>query len=379
MRWLQLFGPVALVGFLVAACLARPGPGLSGRHLLVSIATGGFLVGVLGRNATSVRRGAAHAGYVGLLVAGAVLLMTVQPGGPGAECVLLGALCVVVLLPGRLAAPVLVLAFAAIGLVAGLTDHGVANAAVLGGFALFYGMLYLSFRLVQANRQAERLVAELHRSRLELAEAAQSAERHRLAREMHDVLAHSLSGLTLQLEGSRMRAARLADPELTAAIERAHQLARTGLEDARRAIGLLRDDDLPGPEGIPALVAQFERDRGVPCALAVTGRPGELAPETRLAVYRVAQESLTNVARHAVAPARVELIVAYSADEVRLSVADLGVDPGVGTGPVGYGLTGMRERAELLGGTLTAGRTSTGFRVELVLPAGGPDRPAVPG
>ena len=96
--------------------------------------------------------------------------------------------------------------------------------------------------------------------------AAALAERQRLAREMHDVLAHSLSGLVVQLEGARLLA--LSDPtdgRLAATIDRAHQLARSGLDEARQAIGMLRDDELPGPDKLAALARSFEADSGVPC------------------------------------------------------------------------------------------------------------------
>src|SRR5437763_5635549 len=112
---------------------------------------------------------------------------------------------------------------------------------------------------------------------------------------MHDVLAHSLSGLVLQLEGARLLVARDgASPEVAAAVERAHHLARAGLGEARRAIGMLRDDELPGLERLPALARDFERDTGVPCHVEITGSERELGSEARLTVYRVAQEALTN-------------------------------------------------------------------------------------
>ena len=143
---------------------------------------------------------------------------------------------------------------------------------MLAAFAAFFGMLYLAFRLAEANKQAERLLAELKESQAAQARATGLAERQRLAREMHDVLAHSLSGLMLQLEGARMLAAEdPEDPRLPQAIDRAHQLGKTGLEEARRAIGMLRDDELPGPERLAGLAAQFQDDLGIPCRLTISG------------------------------------------------------------------------------------------------------------
>jgi signal transduction histidine kinase len=184
---------------------------------------------------------------------------------------------------------------------------------------------------------------------------------------MHDVLAHSLSALSLQLESTRLLAAdRGTDPDVLAAVERAHALAASGLQEARRAVGALRGDELPGPQRLPALA----QESGLPVRLDVTGQPRELAPDARLALYRTAQEALTNVRRHARAR-DVELRLDYRPDGTLLVVADHGDAPPAPPGGKGggFGLTGMRERAELLGGRLSAAPTGDGFRVELWLPA----------
>jgi signal transduction histidine kinase len=179
------------------------------------------------------------------------------------------------------------------------------------------------------------------------------------------VLAHSLSALALQLEAARLLARdRGTDPEVVSALETAHRLAAGGLDEARRSISALRGDELPGPDGLATLVEGF----GERATLEVTGEPRELGSEARVALYRTAQEALTNVRRHSAAD-RVEVRLAYTRDGTTLTVTDHG--PGapvlVGSGG-GYGLTGMRERAELLGGRLTAAPTGDGFRVELWLP-----------
>jgi signal transduction histidine kinase len=206
------------------------------------------------------------------------------------------------------------------------------------------------------------------------ARAAAAAERGRVAREMHDVLAHSLSALALQLETTRLLARdRGADPVLTRAVDQAHHLAASGLEEARRALAAERGEELPGPERIGVLADAFGEQSGLPVALEVRGEPRELAPDARLAVYRTAQEALTNVRRHAT-PERVDVRLDYRPESTVLVVEDHaapGVPPPVdlaGTAG-GFGLTGMRERAELLGGELIAGPTPGGFRVELRLPA----------
>jgi signal transduction histidine kinase len=226
-------------------------------------------------------------------------------------------------------------------------------------------------RIRMQEAQAEQLLLELEESRGAELRAAALAERQRLARDMHDVLAHSLSGLLLQLEGARLLAlASPADERLAGTIDRAHELAKNGLDEARRAIGMLRDDDLPGPDRLAALTAAFQADTGVPARFSSSGTPRELASAVRLALYRVTQEALTNVRKHA-RPDRVEVRLDYLPDQVSLAVEDQGVP--AAAPPAGsegnYGLTGMRERAELLGGTLDAAPTNTGFQVLLKVPA----------
>jgi signal transduction histidine kinase len=192
---------------------------------------------------------------------------------------------------------------------------------------------------------------------------------------MHDVLAHSLSALALQLESTRLLAIKHGiDGAVTGAIDRAHRLAATGLREARSAIATARGDEVPGPDGIGALADAFAQESGLPVEVAVRGRPRALPPDARVAVFRTVQEALTNIRRHAT-PERVSMRLEHEPEGTRLVVEDIGrpampVAVGAAAAPgSGYGLTGMRERAELLGGRLAAEPTSTGFRVELWLPA----------
>ncbi|GAB3830594.1 sensor histidine kinase [Dactylosporangium cerinum] len=336
------------------------------------LATAGFVVGVFGRNATAtlpIRP--PHVAFVGAMLVSSVTLVAVQPGGPGSVAVLVAVLCAATgLMSVRVAVPVLITAFVLLEAVATIAGQDFGFLAVLAGFAVLFGSLYLAFRLAEAQRETKRLLAELQAGQAALAEAAVLAERQRLAREMHDVLAHSLSGLSLQLEGARMLIAEdPADPRLPVVVDRAHHLARAGLQEARRAIGLLRDDELPGPDRLAELAEQFTRDQAVPCDFAMTGEPHPLGSQARLALYRVAQEALTNVIKHA-SPTRVSLRLAYESTATRLIVEDFAAErPVIPDETDGYGLTGMRERAELLGGTLTAGATGQGFRVVLAVPA----------
>ena len=380
--WLLL--PALLAVFVLAAYQAHPGPGLDGRGLVVSIAAGGYILGVVGvvtllgalspSNMIGRRGGTRLAvAAAAVLFASSVALLCAQRQGPGASGALVGVLLLARLRPGRVALSVSVGAFVVLEVIVGFSGQGLGGLTVLAALAGCYGLAVLAVRLREANDQAGALLAELEQSRAAEARAARLAERQRLAREMHDVLAHSLSGLLLQLEGARLLAAdNPADPRIPQAIDRAHRLGRTGLDEARRAIGMLRDDDLPGPDRLEELAAQFQDGRAIPCQLDVSGDAHPLGSEARLAVYRVAQEALTNIARHA-QPDHVDVHLVYEPHGTRLTVEDFAHEARTGevTGPDdggGYGLTGMRERAELLGGTLTARKTCSGFRVELELP-----------
>jgi signal transduction histidine kinase len=223
-------------------------------------------------------------------------------------------------------------------------------------------------RLRMEQQRTEELLAEVIAGRDAHIRAAALDERARLAREMHDVLAHTLSALSIQLEGTRMLAEqRASDPAVTAAIERASHLAREGLNEARRAVGSLREDALPGPDLLPQLARELEQDTGSPCRLRIEGEPIALSAEVRLALYRIAQEALTNVRKHAAASA-VDIILRYTSDGIELIVDNDGTPVASLPAGRGYGLSGMRERAELLNGELEAGPTATGFRVRLWIP-----------
>jgi signal transduction histidine kinase len=376
--WLRPLGmAIFAVVVVVSAFASHPAPGLHGDGLGVLLALAAFALGLLGAREARLRGASllVQAPFLATLLAGSAALMRLQPDGPGfLGFFYLAAWLATLRLPSRLglAAGGLVLV-AALAVVRAAGAHRPLTGVVLGALALsgLYLVVVLAQRAREGQRRAERLLGELEATRAEQLHAVTLAERQHLARELHDVLAHSLSGLTLQLEAARLLAATgPADTaRLVAALERAHQLAKAGLEDARRAIGALRDEALPGPQLLAGLAQEFERDSGVRCHLEVTGQPYELGPEARLALYRTAQEALTNVRKHAAAR-RVELRLDYQPPGTRLTVEDHAADghrpPPSGDG---YGLTGMRERAELLGGTLTAGPTATGFRVELWVPA----------
>jgi signal transduction histidine kinase len=376
--WVRGISPVIIVIIVVTAIHDHPGPGITGRGLVVSLATAGIAVGFAGGLWGAMRpvhRMGAICG--GVLLACSAALIWAQPAGPGAASALVAVLFIARILPLRAGVALSVVGLAVLAAIAQITSHGRGTGiGLLVALAGFTGTIFLAGRLGQANDEAERLLVELQASRAAEARAAGLAERQRLAREMHDVLAHSLSGLLLKLEGARMLAARdPLDPRLPETIDEAHHLAGSGLAEARRAIGALRGEQMPGPDRLPELAARFGQDRGIPCRLTVSGTEHRLGADARLAVYRVAQEALTNIAKHA-HPDRVELSLAYEPGATRLTVEDFiavgaAAYPGrprVSANGGGYGLAGMRERAELIGGTLSAGVTPTGFRVELEVP-----------
>jgi signal transduction histidine kinase len=359
---------VLLVG--VAGSQSQPRPGLEGERLGILLALAGLAAGAAGLGLAREARDEAQAPFFVVLVLSAATLVWLQPNGPGFIGVFVAVGAAAMRLRGSLAIAVAAVAVAALAGAHALSgEHSLASILLAEfGVLAFFAIALLSRRLREGQERAEELLAELEQSRDAQAQAAVLGERQRLAREMHDVLAHSLSGLVLQLEGARLLAARGADRELAGAIARAHHLARSGLEEARRAIGMLRDDELPGPERLPALADEFERDTGIRCETTVTGEGRELDSEARLTIYRVAQEALTNVRKHA-RPERVELRLGYEPAGARLTVEDFGERPPSDGDRAGYGLTGMRERAELLRGTLAAAPTRSGFRVELWVPS----------
>lgn len=379
-------GLALFAGLFVAAEIwgrEAPRPGFAGRGLLVLVLLGAVLVSVAAVHVTMRRPEGPGLAVAGVLIASSAALTWVQPAGPGVVGVFTGVLVSSLRLPWRWAAGWSAVSFAVLVTVAAAAEQSpVAVVAVLTFLGGFFGVVYLARRLDDAAGLAERLFAELERNRQAQARALRLAERQRLAREMHDILAHTLSGLMLQLEGARMLADGdpATDPRLGEAIDRAQHLGKAGLEETRRAIGMLRDDELPGAEQLSQLVELFSANRGISCRLTVSGTERRLGADASLAVYRVAQEALTNIAKHA-RPDRVEVHLAYLPDATCLTVEDFRA-PGAATAPDnadgggqpasargnGFGLTGMRERAELLGGALRAAPTRTGFRVELEVP-----------
>jgi signal transduction histidine kinase len=373
---LRIVGIVSLVVIVVSVLTVDPMPGVHGDGPLVALGLVLLLVGIAGSlPRRELPRGRRVAALV-IAAAGTCVLTAVQPDSAGFAAIYYVVVISGMRLPGRLGVAIAGLTLATEVVVIALTSDTAAGTATGLVFSVvpWFLVMRLVRRLLERGREAEALVEELRESRAAHAQSVALAERGRVARDMHDVLAHSLSALALQLEGARLLARdRGADPEVVAAVERAHHLAAGGLAEARQAIGALRGDELPGPERLPALADAFAEHSDARCSLDVTGEPRELSSEARLALYRTAQEALTNVRRHSAAQ-RVEIALRYAEDGTTLVVRDFGPGapvavPGGSANGGGYGLTGMRERAELLGGRLSAEPTADGFRVELWLPA----------
>ncbi|GAA1001135.1 hypothetical protein GCM10009555_105210 [Acrocarpospora macrocephala] len=223
------------------------------------------------------------------------------------------------------------------------------------------------------REESARRARELERERDQQAAIATTAERARIARELHDAVAHGLSIIVIQAQAAAGALDRRPDIA-RAALEAIEDTGRDSLAEMRHLLGLDRPEaadlaPLPGPADLPALIERV-RAAGLPVHSRVTGDIATLPTGIGLSVYRIVQESLTNVLKHAGPLAGVDVDVRREADFVELTVADTGRGAG---GPLdergGGGLRGMRERVALLGGTLTLGdRPGGGFQVHARVP-----------
>ena len=203
-------------------------------------------------------------------------------------------------------------------------------------------------------------------------------ERQQLARELHDTVAHHVSAIAIQAQAGRTVAA--GRPEAAVrALEVIEEAASRTLAEMRTMVGVLRDDEEPdlAPQRGVADIERLARDaaHGPRVEVELSGDLGELRPSVGAAMYRLAQESITNAMRHARHATRIDVSVAGEDDCVRLTVRDDGEARTGGPSAPGYGLVGMTERATLLGGTLEAGPSpGNGWTVNAVLPRAGSGR-----
>jgi signal transduction histidine kinase len=386
--------PMRLIGLALIAWTvftSRHHPATSGRGVLVAVLFAASAVAWIVWTIWPLRERGITLEIYGLAIAGGVL-MGAAPDSAASAFVFIGVATAGFRVELTRALPFVglgVLAVAASTLV--YNDSGLALLAYVLGFAATLLAASNSRQSVERADQAELLLAQTQRSHEEQLRAARLEESARIARDIHDVLAHALASLTIQLEATSALLEQGADREdILARLRRAHELAREGLHETRRAVGALRADAVPpaaeivavpAPAAIEALVEEYRASTDASAELTIDGDPARLAGATGEAVLRVAQEALTNVRKHAPgAGVSVALHAGeHHGDEVVLLVSDHPIENGdaerlprslAATGG-GYGLRGMRERAQLLGGTLSAGAAADGWQVELRLPPPG--------
>jgi signal transduction histidine kinase len=230
-----------------------------------------------------------------------------------------------------------------------------------------------------------RAEARLHTAAAEaiagtLVEHTARGERARIARELHDVVAHHISMIAVQAETARLTTPGMP-PAGAQRLSEIGDTARAGLTEMRRLLGVLREDapaeaaadrhPQPGLEQLPSLVDEARETSGAGYRLIISGTPVTVDPGVGLAAYRIIQEALTNARRHAPGAA-VDVAVRYGDGELRLVIRDNGPGPRRAAADGGHGLLGMQERAVAVGGELRAGAASVGgFLVEARLPGAG--------
>ena len=374
---------LVLVMVLVTVPLAVPHPGQGGSGVVVAIALGlsaaAWLVWMF-------------AGRTHPVVLPALIVMAAAGGvlagvSWGSPAVAVG--CVVTATAGvRLeteASLAITAETIAAFLIAGIATG--APAGTLAGYpAAFLGLWAFGLTrraYVLRAEQAEEALEQARRARTAETHAAALAERARIAREIHDVLAHSLGAVSVNLQAAEGLLSSLPDdsPELAKAIEcveRAGAFTREGLAEARRAILALRDTETAAApvssltEQLRALTDEYRADADAPVGFSVAGQPRAVGAEAGLTAFRTAQEALTNARKHA--PGQpVSLTLRFDPASTMVRVVNP-LPPDGAAGPLahtgaGYGLTGLRERAALIGGTLIAGPADGQWSVCLTIPA----------
>ncbi len=277
---------------------------------------------------------------------------------------------------GRLAAGVIAVMVVVTAVAIG--EDVIGDIVFIGGilFAVWGAATVVRSRQELAGALAERTV-ELEHEREETAKLAVAEERARIARELHDVVAHSVSMMVVQA-GAERRALGAERPETAAVLGTIEDTGRAAMAELRRLLGLLRrsDDELalapqPSLSHLDDLVEQV-REAGMPVDLRIEGEPRPIAAGIDLSAYRIVQEALTNALKHA-GPARALVSVRYGDGELEIEITDDGADAAAGDVVAGgHGLVGMRERVALIGGDLAAGRRrGGGYAVRARLPLAG--------
>ena len=374
---LRPLGALVIAAVVIGAINGKPALGSHGEGLGLAIAVSAFALALAlaTRSAFVTWPVAAQTAVIAVMGGAGIALVALQPHGATELAAAAAVWLAVIRLPLALGATIAIGVTGGLGLALGLAG---ASASVIAAAVLLCTLLALVGYFVKQARASqattELLFAQLEDAREEQLEAAAITERNRIAAELHDVLAHSLSGAAIQLQGARKLAERDgASPDVEAAVDRAAELVRAGLASAREAVSALRGDTTPGVTDLARLIETFRRDTNADVSLRVEGTPCPLHPDSELALYRSAQEGLTNVARYA--PGAVTTItLCYAETSVRLVVEDRveGAPPdnaGLPDVGGGSGLAGLRARVRRSGGDLRAGPTGSGWRVEVEVPA----------
>jgi len=366
---------VVLAVVVYTALTGRPRPGTAGAHLGVTVGLVGVClsIGLVAVDVWPMSTPVPRMGFAVLAGASGLLLEGLQRSELASLPTSVGVLVAVLYLPPALGALI------AGGLTGGLLleawllpGGSAADAASELSFCAALALMALNMRRSgQHAERAEVLLARLEDAREAEARAAVLAERTRIARDLHDVLAQSLSGLAIQLEGARRMAQREdVSAQLQTVIERSGGLVKEGLEDARRAVSALRDASGQVLDRLPELVERYRAHHRLDAQLRIEGEPRELPPQTGLALYRGAQEALTNAARYAHG-AQTTVTLRFETARVVLSVVDQGAGAAghtAGDGS-GMGLIGMRERLAQVHGTASAGPSGQGWSVQMEVAA----------
>lgn len=365
---------VAALGFLAWGITTEANLGLGGSRLaallLLIAACAGWLGWAVVRSSARGQRPAA-AITVGVMAAAGGALVPFAP--LAVTFVGVAALGATIGWPMRIAGWVIAAGLGAMLISVPAAGHSFGIVSLGSGVALGGAAMGLSRRQSQErSSQAVMLSVERERADIEKARAELLADRNHLARELHDVLAHTLAALSLQLEAldvTVQAGAPAVAPEVVQQVERTKRLVREGLVEARNAVRALRDDLEPLPDQLAKLAADQRS------SFSVAGEARALSPQVTLALYRAAQEGLTNGMKHAPgAPTSIELT--FGPEHVSLTVtngppdvdavgADLG---GLVSSGSGYGLTGLEERMQTLSGCMEAGPSNCGWRLKAEVP-----------
>ncbi|RSM65024.1 hypothetical protein DMH04_50185 [Kibdelosporangium aridum] len=367
-RWIVRVGLLLVLAYTVAV---TP-PGL-GTHGLAGLNLLGLLVGAagwLGWGALRDRESPLRLIALPIGVVGGALLV---PGTAGSDVGVI-LVCLVVLAAASALEPGPAAVLAVVAIVALALAERFWDNLLPGGFAVLAVAASYLGGIVRRQRklhhaQTELLLVETQVAKEEQARAAALDERARIAREIHDVLAHSLGGLIVQLEAADALLEKVPGADKArSCVVRARSLAGEGLTETRRAVSALRGDKRSLPEFLTTLVEDYQADVDVPVSLDLPAEQVELRPEVTLALQRLSQEAMTNVRRHAPgAPVAISLSVDESWVELVVHNGEPTNMERATTGG-GYGLIGMRERIEQLSGTLDAAPENQGWTVRTRVP-----------